>query len=290
MLEVVFLGSGGLGLDVLKQVWSSYRVKAVLTDKKSVSIISFCNEHQIPCFAGNPRGNKTADFVKDIRCDILLSVNYLFVIEKDLIDLPALFAINIHGSLLPKYRGRTPHVWAIINGETVTGVTVHLIDELVDNGKILKQREVSISPDDTGATILEKFSYLYPSMVQEVLTEIAQEKVTLVEQDNAKATYFGKRTPEDGKIEWSWFKERIRNWIRAQAAPYPGAFAFYEGHKVSIHKATFSDMGFAQDIADGTILATDQQTLHVKTPNGVLQLSDIKAENPITFRINGLLK
>src|SRR5690606_11116288 len=99
--------------------------------------------------------------------DVLFSINYLFLIERDVLSQDPR-VVNLHGSLLPKYRGRTPHVWAIINNESHTGVTAHLVDEGCDTGPIILQREVPIEYTDTGATILLKFSSLYPEIIADV--------------------------------------------------------------------------------------------------------------------------
>jgi len=211
----------------------------------------------------------------------LFSINYLFLIEQDLIDLPSQYAINIHGSLLPKYRGRTPHVWAIINGETKTGITAHLINEKVDDGHIVHQIKVPILPSDTGASMLEKFAIQYPKMIDKILNDIENNSLVITPQDTTKAVYFGKRTPEDGAINWAWNRERIYNWIRAQAKPYPGAFTFYEENKIIVHHAEMIDMGFHYQQTNGLILAQTATTICVKTTNGVLRLSEIETTETV---------
>ncbi len=290
-MDICLLVSGGLGFQILADVYAQdlYNIVAVFTDKNSEVIISFCDECSLPCFAGNPRKGAASEFIQTISCEILLSVNYLFIIEKDLIQLPKKIAINIHGSLLPKYRGRTPHVWAIINGEKETGITVHVIDEEVDNGGIIKQVSIPIREDDTGADILRRFKTLYPVLVKEVLEEISNNKYTVIPQDITKGTYFGKRTPNDGKINWNWSKERIRNWIRAQAKPYPGAFTFCKDKKVVIHKAILTEMGYRYDTPNGTILEAFSDQLIVKTPNGTLQISELESDQQIEFRKGDIL-
>lgn len=281
-MSVCLLASGGLGLKILQHIFHwRHDLVAVFTDKGSEEIISFCENNQIPLFAGNPRNGKADDFIKRIECEVLLSVNYLFIIEDDLIRLPKKYATNIHGSLLPKYRGRTPHVWAIINGEKETGITAHLIDNEVDNGDIIMQLKIPIGEEDTGGDILKKFNEQYPVIVKKLLEDISDNRIHLKEQDQTKATYFGKRTPDDGLINWHWCRERIRNWIRAQAKPYPGAFTFYKDKKMIIHHCSFSDYGFHYEQTNGTILKADQNALLVKTPNGVLCIDDIEFEEPI---------
>lgn len=283
--SICLLVSGKLGLIVLERLYGlEYSLAAVFTNQTSHLIIDFCKNHGIPIFIGNPRNGKANNFIKAINCDVLLSVNYLFIIEKDLIQLPKSYSINIHGSLLPKYRGRTPHVWAIINGETETGITAHLIDEEVDNGAIIKQVIIPITNNDTGGSILSKFAEIYPNLVEGILEEFSNNNVIIsTSQEVREATYFGKRSPEDGQINWDWSRERIRNWIRAQARPYPGAFTFYKGIKLIVHKATHSDWGFHQKDSNGTILNVFEDGIIVKTSTGALLLNDFENRNGIRF-------
>ena len=108
------LTSGNLGLNILIKIESRFMIGFVLTDSNSLKIIDFCKLKKIPYYTGNPRKNKAYEFIKNITVDIIASVNYLFLINKDIINHSCKLTFNIHGSLLPKYRGRTPHVWAII--------------------------------------------------------------------------------------------------------------------------------------------------------------------------------
>jgi methionyl-tRNA formyltransferase len=272
------LVSGDLGLEVLKKITHSYSVHFVMTDKKSFEIITYCRQIKIPIYAGNPRNPNASRFYSGFVIDVLISINYLFIIEENLIKLPKRIAFNIHGSLLPKYRGRTPHVWAIINNEKETGITAHLIDKDCDTGSILQQEKVEINFNDTGKSILDKYKLLYYPIITDVLNKISNNKLYLIEQDNTKATYFGKRTANDGQIDWNWHRERIRNWVRAQSFPYPGAFTFYENQKIVIDKVSFSDFGFTYNVENGTILQVEPDII-IKTPNGSLQIDSLRCEN-----------
>lgn len=283
-MKIALLVSGGLGLTILEDIAASeYELTAVFTNKNSTAIVDFCKKNSLPFFAKNPRNGAATNFIKNINCDILLSVNYLYIVEKNLLHLPRQYAINLHGSLLPKYRGRTPHVWAIINGEKEAGVTAHLMTEGVDEGDILEQKVIPISENNTGAEILSEYQKIYPKLVKSVLQKAKQGKLQPLAQDNSQATYFGKRSPADGRINWDWSKERIRNWVRAQAHPYPGAFAFYKEQKIGIHRADFSNNGFHYEQPNGTILASDNQSLIVKTCNGALRLSELTDTDNLTF-------
>ncbi len=290
-LNISLMISGGLGFLALKKLFhSSHHITSVFTDKSSHVIIDFCNENKIPLFIGNPRKEKSKAFISKKSCDLLFSINYLFIIEQDLIAWPSKYPINIHGSLLPKYRGRTPHVWAIINGEKKAGITAHLISPEVDCGDIIHQIEIPILPNDTGNDILEKYSDQYPKIIDFVLEGVIHHNLTLRPQEHSKSTYYGKRTPLDGRILWSWHKERIRNWIRAQAKPYPGAFSYFGDHKITIHKADFSSLGFHFEQPDGYILDVQPNILTIKTPNGALDISELEYDTDnLNFKIGTIL-
>ena len=133
-MTIGVLASGKLGFIILKQIYFKYNIKFVLSDNKSSDIHNFCSKNKIPNFNGNPRTKNAYYFIKNIKVKIIVSVNYLFIINNDIINHADLMSINVHGSLLPKYRGRTPHVWAIINGEKEAGITIHKIEEGCDTG------------------------------------------------------------------------------------------------------------------------------------------------------------
>lgn len=276
-MRIGLLASGNLGFIVLEYMKSLYQIEFVMTDKKSNTIIDFCLNNNIPCFTGNPRNGKAHSFFANKCVDLIVSVNYLFIIEKDIIELPTLFAFNIHGSLLPKYRGRTPHVWSIINNEKQTGITAHKIDEGCDTGDIIEQIKIEITDTDTGASILNKYAQQYIPLIESVLFKIKNDSVLYLKQNDIEATYFGVRTPDDGKIDWNWQKERIYNWVRAQASPYPGAFSFYEDEKIIIDEIVFSNYGFNAEMPNGLILS--EKPLLVKTSNGVIELTIVRNEN-----------
>lgn len=276
----LFVG-GGLGITIyehLKQ--SNHEIKCIFTDSNSTDIINFSNYYNIPIFIGNPRNERSLSFIVPYEIEFILSVNYIYIIPYELFSRSKL-AVNIHGSLLPKYRGRTPHVWAIINNETKTGITAHLIDDGCDTGDILRQVEVVIEKKDTGADILEKFNKLYIPLVDGVLSDYQKDRIVLSPQRNENATYFGKRTPDDGKINWSWHKERIRNWVRAQASPYPGAFFYLEDEKIIIDEVVYSDKGFKMSDYNGLVVSINP--VCIKTPNGVIELKKIRNLEKLSF-------
>lgn len=288
MITLGVLCSGGLGFDTLVKIHNEYQINFILTDKKSIEIIQFSKEQKIPLFIGNPRNGKGYQFIKNIFVDVITSINYLFLIEKDIISHPKKLIFNIHGSLLPKYRGRTPHVWAIINGEKMAGITAHTIDEGCDTGKIISQIKVPIEYNDTGANMLKKYESLYFPLIQEILEKIEGDSLELIDQNDIEATFFQKRVPSDGIIDWNLPKEQIRDWIRAQAFPYPGAFTFLEGKKITIDKVSLVDIPVHKNYKNGEIISINPNII-VKTQNGTLKLSSFREEK-VTFNIGKRFK
>ncbi len=271
------LVSGKLGLICLRDTQKKRPIDLVFCDKKSLDIIAFCEEKAIPNYAGNPRNEEAISFFKSFEIDLLLSVNYLFIVDKEIFTHPKNYAINFHGSLLPKYRGRTPHVWAIIHGERQSGVTAHIMEEGCDTGDIVLQKVVEIENDDTGGIILEKFNQLYPAMIEEIISGVETDEIELKKQNHADASIYGKRTPDDGEIDWAWKSERIRNWTRAQAKPYPGAFSFQADDKIIIHKVETTDSENDPNIKPGTIVNTTPPL--IKTMDGAVKLIDYEPTN-----------
>lgn len=277
MLKIGVLCSGHLGHQTLEQLLADYPVEFVLTDRGSNDILRLCHGNSIPVFAGNPRSGRGLNFIREIDVDVIVSVNYLFLIEQDIIDHPRLLIFNLHGSLLPRYRGRTPHVWAIINGEQQVGITAHRIVPECDAGDILEQIAIPVLDDDTGADVLTQFERLYYPIVQRVLQKVEFGNLVSRPQQESWATWYGKRTPLDGEINWNWSCERIRNWVRAQAHPYPGAFTWYGDRKIVIDKVSFSQHGFDSRVPDGTILRSGPLPV-VKSVHGALQLDTVRQD------------
>lgn len=274
--------SASYGYTVLKALYEKgLDIACILTNKKSEDIIAIAEQNGTPYFAGNPREGKAFEWIKQkgLEFDNILSVNYLFILEGDVLSLAKKYAVNIHGSLLPRYRGRTPTVWAVINGEKEVGVTAHLMNELCDDGDIIKQEVLTIGPEETAGQVDDRFFEMYPGFVVSVVDDLESGNIHTKKQNPRLATYFGKRTPEMGGINWDWQKERIRNWVRAQAQPwFPGAFSYINDNKVIINRISYSDYGFIYTMQNGLVVAVEDGHPFVKTPNGVVRIEEFISE------------
>lgn len=158
--------------------------------------------------------------------DTIFSFYYRKMLCQEILDIPATGAYNLHGSLLPAYRGRAPVNWVLVNGESRTGVTLHNMVVKPDAGDMVGQKAVDIDFDDTAVTLYDKLCRASTALLDEILPLIRTGRAPRLVQDARKASYFGGRKPEDGRINWSWTAMRIYNLIRAVTDPYPGAFTF----------------------------------------------------------------
>ncbi|WP_435626403.1 formyltransferase [Candidatus Ferrigenium straubiae] len=188
------------------------------------SVAELAALHGIPVITpDNPNTPEVVERIRALQPDFFFSFYYREMLKKDLLDIPKCGALNMHGSLLPKYRGRVPVNWAIIHGETETGATLHYMTEKPDNGDIVAQQAVPILPNDTAFEVFQKVTVAAEMALHGVLPALLAGKAQAVKQDLSKGAYFGGRKAEDGIIDWSQSALQIHNLVRAVAPPYPGA-------------------------------------------------------------------
>ncbi|MBI1175300.1 MAG: formyltransferase [Sideroxydans sp.] len=180
--------------------------------------------HDIPVITpDNPNVPEVVAQIRALQPDFFFSFYYREMLRRELLEIPGQGALNMHGSLLPKYRGRVPVNWAIIRGETETGATLHYMTEKPDNGDIVAQQAVPILPDDSALDLFHKVTVAAEMALNDVLPALLVGKASRVKQDLSLGGYFGGRKPEDGVIDWSQEARSIHNLVRAVAPPYPGA-------------------------------------------------------------------
>lgn len=193
--------------------------------------------------------------IRQLEPEILFSFYYRKLVSQALLDVPRAACLNLHGSLLPKYRGCAPANWAILNGETRSGVTLHHMIRQPDAGDIVCQREVEIRPADTAATLNRKLAEAARPMLDEYLPLIRSGRAPRTPQDPAAATYFPRRKPADGAIDWTQSARQVANLIRAVTHPYPGAFTYVRSTRVLIWEA--EAVASPPGAAPGTVLSTE---------------------------------
>ncbi|WP_236217219.1 bifunctional UDP-4-amino-4-deoxy-L-arabinose formyltransferase/UDP-glucuronic acid oxidase ArnA [Pseudomonas rhodesiae] len=202
------------------------------------SVAQLCARNGIPVHAPEDANHPLwVERIAKLKPDYLFSFYYRNLLSEALLGTASKGAFNLHGSLLPKYRGRAPANWVLVNGETETGVTLHRMVKRADAGAILAQQKVTIERSDTGLTLHAKLRDAATSLLRDALPQLAAGKLTETAQDDSQATYFGRRTAADGKLEWKKPAEELFNLVRAVTQPYPGAFCAVGEHKLIVWQA-----------------------------------------------------
>ena len=238
------------------------------------SVAKLAAKYDIPVHT--PESVNSPDWIAKIRSwapDLILSFYYRNMIDEEILSVPRLGAFNLHGSLLPKYRGRAPINWAILNGEKQTGMTLHHMVKKADAGDIVDEEAVPIGIEDTAQDVFGKAVKAARLVLERQLDALTAGTAPRRVQDESQATTFGGRKPEDGRIDWTASADSIYNLVRAVTQPYPGAFTEVGGKKMLIWwaKPTGPSKG-----TPGEVLSLDP--LLVATGNGSLELINMEWE------------
>ena len=207
------------------------------------SVAALCQERGIPYV--QPEASDLLELLpqfKKIAPDYIFSFYYRYMITSDILATARIAALNMHGSLLPKYRGRAPVNWAILHGETETGASLHIMEAKPDAGDIVGQLAVPIDPDEDATAVFAKVSNAAIKVMQAALPELLQGRVPRTPNVLANGSYFGGRKPEDGRIHWNQSAKQVHDLIRAVAPPYPGAFTDWQGARMVIAKSKLNPL------------------------------------------------
>jgi methionyl-tRNA formyltransferase len=246
------------------------------------SVAALCREHEIPFVTPtDPKSPELLAAVQAARPDFIFSFYYRYMLPTALLTTAAHGAYNMHGSLLPKYRGRVPINWAVLHGETETGATLHAMAAKPDAGAIVAQTAVPILPDDTAYEVFGKVVVAAEQTLWHVLPALLQGNPPQLPNDLARGSYFGGRKPEDGRIDWNQPAQAIYNLHRAVAPPYPGAFTELGGKAWIIQRARLSPDTHA-DLPPG-LAVVDNRILGVGNDGRALLIHELFANGkPVT--------
>lgn len=207
--------------------------------------------------------------------DIFVVVAFRILPQK-IFEMPRHGSINLHGSLLPKYRGAAPIQWALINGEAETGLTAFFLKKQVDTGSVIYQEKIAIEPDETFDELYRRMSDLAGPVINRTLDLIESGNCRLIEQDNALATAAPKIMPDDGLIDWNQEAHRIVNLIRGLSTT-PGAFTFFQGRKIKIFRAKCAENTLSERPESGRIIP-DKRRLLVSTSDAIVEIRELLVE------------
>jgi len=225
--------------------------------------------------------------LKNLAPDFFIVVAFGGILTENLLAVPQMGAVNVHASLLPKFRGAAPIQWAIITGESKTGVTTMLLDRGMDTGDILLSRETAIGPEDTAATLHDRLAEMGASLLADTLAAFASGTARPVPQDHSKASYAPMLKKKDGRIDWKKSAPKIDAMIRGMN-PWPGAFTFHDGRRLKIFSAR--PIQADTEAIPGTVVKGFTNELRVATGAGILSILEIQGESGKRLPIRDFLR
>ncbi|QKJ51863.1 bifunctional UDP-4-amino-4-deoxy-L-arabinose formyltransferase/UDP-glucuronic acid oxidase ArnA [Providencia rettgeri] len=281
---------GCVGLKALEK--AGFDIQAVFTHTDDPnenhfysSVARLSADMELPVFAPeNVNHPLWIERIREMKPDVIFSFYYRDMLSEELLSIAPKGAFNLHGSLLPKYRGRAPINWALLKGENETGVTLHKMVAKADAGDIIAQEKVVITETDTGLTLHAKVREAAEVLLDKTLPLIEAGTYKAVAQDESQATYFGRRTAEDGQIDWNRSAKEIDCLIRAVTEPYPGAFTYLGARKMVIWRARVLDDN--QGKAAGTVLSNDP--LRIACGQGAIEVVSGQSEAGLYMQGNRL--
>ncbi len=314
MLNIIFMGTPDFAKESLEAVYKAgHNVIAVITNPdrpkgRGMKLIpspvkEFCLDNSIPVLQPE-KIREVKDTLIQLNPDLFCVVAYGKILPKDILDIPKLGSINVHGSLLPKYRGAAPIQWAVLNGEKTTGVTTMYMDEGMDTGDMILKKEVEIGKDETTGELWQRLSKVGAELLVETLKQI--------ENGTAKRTAQGKEftlapmlKKEMAEIDWqNKTSDEIKNLIRG-LNPIMGAYTTYNGKKIKIWKAESLQLNDfielhpefeefltrIEDIIGGTVIYSDiKNGLYVRAKDGIVIINEVQAENSKRMQVQDFLR
>lgn len=291
--RIAFFGNHNIGYDCLEWLIAKDQnvVAAVTVAKNPLENVNYKSVEDLATENGiltiTPRNTNSGAFLslmEKLNPDLFISISYREMLPKQALEIPRLGAVNLHGSMLPQYRGCAPINWAIINGETETGVTLHYMDEKPDRGDIIAQTPISIGQAETALDIWNKVTKEGFNLFRQNYPLIVSGTAPRIPQVGKPSSYFGRRQPKDGLIEWERESTEIYNQIRALTRPFPGAFSFLEGEEFFIWEAYPAD--FPEKLTPGELRMVNRDWF-VGTgtePLYILDSSYMGIDNPLNNR------
>ena len=298
-MRVVFMGTPDFSVPALENIAKRYEVVAVVTQQdrpkgrghkmQYTPVKEKAIELEIPVY--QPKRVKDPEFVdilKTLKPDVIVVIAFGQILSKEILELPKYGCINVHASLLPKYRGAAPIQWAVVNGDKKSGVTTMYMAEGLDTGDIIDTSEIVLDEKETGGSLFDKLADLGGKLILNTLDKLETGTATRTRQDDARSTYAGKITKELGKIEFTKSAVEIERLIRG-LNPWPSAFTYMDDKMLKIWNADVLEETVEEE--PGTITEVNKKFIKVATGEGYLLLKEIQLEGKkrmdVTSFLNG---
>lgn len=296
-MRVVFMGTPDFSVPALENIAKKYEVVAVVTQQdrpkgrghkmQYTPVKEKAIELEIPVY--QPKRVKDHEFVdilKTLKPDVIVVIAFGQILSKEILELPKYGCINVHASLLPKYRGAAPIQWAVINGDKKSGVTTMYMAEGLDTGDIIDTSEIVLDEKETGGSLFDKLADLGGKLILNTLDKLETSTATRTRQDDARSTYAGKITKELGKIDFTKSAAEIERLIRG-LNPWPSAFTYMDDKMLKIWNADVLEETVEED--PGTITEVNKKFIKVATGEGYLLLKEIQLEGKKRMNVTSFL-
>ncbi len=287
MLKVIYLGTPEFAVAPLKAIMEHHQVVAVVTQpdrpvgRKQIltptPVKQVALQHHIPVFTFEKISKEGEDILRTFQADIMVTCAYGQILKKNILDLTPMGVYNIHGSLLPRWRGAAPIQWSLIAGDSTTGITILKSDIGMDDGDILLKKEMSIQPTDTAQTLFEKLSVLGAESILEALEQLEQGKATLTPQDPTKVTYARKLEKVDSLVDFSKSAQEVVGWIKGMNMG-PVATMQYGGEILKIFDAKVGNIT-SQNPVGMIVVANPKKGLYIATKDGSVEILELQTPN-----------
>ncbi len=303
-MKVVFMGTPDFAEGALRAIVDAgHEVTAVVTQPDKPKgrskelqfppVKEYAISKGIPVF--QPVRIKTAESVEELKkyeADVYVVAAFGQLLSKEILELPQYGCLNIHASLLPKYRGAAPIAWSILNGDEKTGVTIMQMDEGLDTGDILLQKEITIAGDETTDSLFDKLMELGGEAIVEVLSLLGTDAIKPVKQDETLATHVGKFDKNFGEINWIEGADVIERKVRGLNS-WPSAYTFFRGKRMKIWESEVIEQLKAAEIKNtntsGTIVEVTKDAFYVQTGENVLKITDVQLEGKKRMNVKDFL-
>jgi len=296
-MRILFLGTPDFAVKALdKLVGEGYDIVGAITQpdkRRNRGEISFCPVKEyalnkgIKVYQYDRLRRDGVEDIKSINPDVMITCAFGQIISQEILDIPKYGVLNIHASLLPKYRGSSPIQWCLINGEKITGVTIMKTALAVDSGDILLQKQLDILPDENAGQLFDRLAVLGGEAIVEALKLIESGKAVFTPQDESNATHYPMIRKEDGLIDWNLSAEDIFNKMRG-FTPWPSVYTYLDGKLFKILNCKAVDGNLPAQLSNGGVYST-KNSAFVKCSSGVLQLLQVQLEGKKAMDISSFM-
>ncbi|MGN0353395.1 MAG: methionyl-tRNA formyltransferase [Roseburia sp.] len=233
------------------------------------------------------RENECVEYLRSYQPDIIVVVAFGQIVSREILDMPKYGCINVHASLLPKYRGAAPIQWAVLNGDKVSGVTIMHMDEGIDTGDMILQKEIVLDKEETGGSLFDRLAVVGAELCVEAMAALENGTAKDIPQDSEKATHVGKISKEMGSIDWTKSAEEIERLIRG-LNPWPSAYTRIGDKTLKIWKAEI--VSDEQKAEPGCIVAVTKDAMEIQTGTGILALKEVQLEGKKRMTTDAFLR